>query len=113
MRAPFEFGKFIRVFSIALILLLITLTLTNPSEVRYLDRISDDYGQMHGGLEFSPDDLLKMGDGKRTTYGLFSHYEYSFGKIKVEYIGVAGSVYYLGSDTSENNQKTNDPDILI
>ena len=111
MKNNFEFKKFIRVFAIALILLVTALSITNPAEVSYLKRISDDYGQLHGGMKFSAEDLLRLGTGDRTNYGILSHYQYHFGNIKVEYIGLAGSIYYLGTETSTNRGKTKVPEI--
>lgn len=96
-------NKAIRVFSIAFALLVIFLIVSNPSQEAFLTRIAEDYSTIHHHSDMKKSELLKIGSGKRTNYGILSFYDYKFGSIYVTYMGVAGSVYYLGSGTSNSN----------
>ncbi|MEM9325689.1 MAG: hypothetical protein AAGA85_08540 [Bacteroidota bacterium] len=90
---------------LSLILTLLFLAFSNPSESSFLQAVSDDYGQLHHGLEMSPDQLLQMGESSRKSYGLLSTYTYRFGTIAVHYVGVGSMVIFLGSSTEQASEQ--------
>lgn len=73
--------------------ILIFLLLSNPGEMRYLDRISLEYGSTHHGMKFSPSRLLEIGSGNRTDFLFMSEYKYTFGNISVNYFGIGGIIF--------------------
>jgi hypothetical protein len=81
---------------LALLLLLAFLSISNPSENTYLERVSDDYAQYHPKMDIPLEVLEQVGQSNRTTYLFFSTYDYRFGNMRIYYLGVANSVYYLG-----------------
>jgi hypothetical protein len=86
-----------RIFLLAVIALLI---LGNPSERTYLKRIAEDYGDLHGGMEFSEDMLTSLGSSDYHSYVFYGTYTYAFGNISVTYGGVAFFTFYLGSSVN-------------
>ncbi len=81
------------------------LIITNPSESRYLDRIATDYGSNHNGRIIAVEQLQDMGDGIRTSYGLFSIYRYEFGNVGVTYLGLATFIIQTGSYSKEPTRR--------
>lgn len=77
------------------------MALTNPSEEKFLTRVSQDYGAVHGGMQFSAAELQSMGESQRQSYFLFSRYDYRFGAIGVRYVGFMFSVFYVESYRKE------------
>lgn len=67
-----------------------------------------EYGAIHGGMHFTPAQLLKMGTSQRQSYLIFSTYEYQFGSIGVRYVGFLFSVFHLGSYREEKNFEKNE-----
>jgi hypothetical protein len=80
------------------------LFLSNPSESTYLSRVSEDYAQYHQNMDISIEMLEHIGESNRTSYLLFSTYDYKFGNIRVFYIGIANSIYYLGTKTKKRDR---------
>ena len=78
----------------------------NPSERIFIQKVSDDFGQMHGGMRIELNDLLKIGDSSYRSYYLFSLYSYQFGNIQVNYFGLAFVTFYLGSEGASIPEKT-------
>ncbi len=83
-------------------LVFLSLIVSNPNDVRFLNRIGQEYGSVHHGLAFSPGQLLEIGKGERSNFIIVSSYRYEFGNISVEYIGLAGFIWKTGSSVSEN-----------
>ena len=83
---------------IILVVLLVAafLGLSNPSEETYLARVSNDYTQYHINQEIPVEVLQHIGRSHRSTYLLFSTYDYQFGNVKVFYFGIANNIYYVG-----------------
>lgn len=86
------------------VILVLVLGISNPNEEAFLQKVSDTYGQFHGGLQFSPAELLEMGKSYRESYFLFSTYRYEFGSIRVNYFGAGNMVFYLGSYRKKDNE---------
>ena len=84
-------------------LVLAIVIMGTPSERRFLNRLKQDYGMMHA-TPLSMQDLKKIGSSNYATYLLWSRYEYTFGTIKVNYLGVAFMTFYLGSSTQNPSQ---------
>lgn len=103
-----------RLSRIGLVLLigLLVLLLTNPSEEDFLNKVSLDYGALHGGMRFSNDDLLRMGESHRKNYLFFSTYQYEFGTIGVRYIGFASSTFQVESFRKEGEERAVDDDVV-
>jgi len=79
------------------LVLLLFLFVTNPSESTFLEKVSTDYGQIHAGMNIGVNDLKEMGMSKRSSYLLFSMYQYQFGNIGVRYLGIAANTFFLGT----------------
>lgn len=88
-----------------ILIFLSLLFISNPSESTYLSRVSEDYAQFHHNKEITMKILEQIGQSNRTTYLLFSTYDYQFGNVRVFYVGVANSIYYLGSKTKKQDRK--------
>jgi hypothetical protein len=82
-------------------LFIVTLVVTNPSEVKFLGKIGEEYGAMHHGASFSPAQLLEIGEGNRSNFIILSKYRYIFGNISVEYMGIGSFIFKTGVKTSE------------
>lgn len=78
-------------------LFLIALVVSNPSERSYLNKIGQEYGSIHHGTKFTPGYLLAIGSGDRMNLIFLSNYKYEFGNISVEYFGVCGMIFKMGS----------------
>ena len=85
-----------RLFVLVFLLTLAILSLSNPSEKTYLTRVSNDYMEYHIKAEIPVEVLEQIGKSNRSTYLLFSTFDYQFGGIKVFYFGVANNIYYVG-----------------
>jgi hypothetical protein len=85
--------------------LFIFLFFSNPSERNYLTRVSNDYTKFHHYDEIPVEVLQQIGDSNRTTYLLFSTYDYQFGKMKVFYFGFANSIYYIGLKRNSKKER--------
>ena len=85
---------------IVVIAALITLLITNPSESKFLNRVSHDYGAVHKRQTLNKQALLMIGESHRKSYYLFSTYSYQFGNIKVDYVGIANTTIYMGSNAA-------------
>lgn len=92
---------------------LFILILTNPSEDDFLNKVSMDYGAMHGGMRFSSDDLLMMGESHRVNYLFFSTYQYEFGTIGVRYFGFASSTFQIESFRKEGEESSKGEEIIV
>lgn len=90
---------------LGILLLLIALIISNPSERHYLDRIMRDYGMKHPGLALNQKSLLHIGTSHRNSYLFFSNYTYQFGTIRVSYFGIGSFIFYLESSTEEPKSK--------
>lgn len=106
-------GKILVRIGLILIILILVLAIGNPREDRYLNEISNHYGHMHGGMQFSPAELLEMGESHRESYLIFSTYEYRFGSIGVKYLGVGFGVFYMGSFRKDVPETNEDEDGVI
>ncbi len=93
-----------RALLILFIMISTLLIVLNPSEEAYLRRVSLDYGLLHHGMDIPIESLERIGTRERTSYLIFSTYEYRFGKIGVTYVGCANKIWFTGSlRASENN----------
>lgn len=78
-----------------------------PSERKFLIRLKQDYGEMHGNtLDIA--DLKSIGHSSYQSYILWSKYEYRFGTIKVDYIGIAFMTFYLGNNFKKRETMENE-----
>jgi hypothetical protein len=82
---------------IVIIIGIIFMALSNPSEQKFLDKVSAEYGAVHDGTSFSHADLLQMGESRCQSYFIFSTYEYEFGTIGVRYVGFLFSIFNMES----------------
>ena len=83
--------------ALALLGSLAFLSFSNPTERTYLSRVSQDYKQYHADYDIPADVLQVVGRSNRSTYLLFSTYDYQFGDTKIFYFGVANQIIYMGS----------------
>jgi len=93
---------------IVIIIGIVFMAVGNPSEPKFLNKVSAEYGSVHGGMTFSNAELLQMGESHRQSYFIFSTYEYEFGTIGVRYFGFIFSVFYVESyrkDESAGNKE--------
>jgi len=97
---------------IVLMMVVVVLILSNPNEGTYLNKISNEYGQVHGGMQFSQSDLLQMGESEHTSFLIFSTYEYRFGTIGVRYVGFLFSVFQVDSFREEMPTESEQEEIL-
>ncbi|MEM9339023.1 MAG: hypothetical protein AAGA66_09865 [Bacteroidota bacterium] len=97
--------RFSKQLIIAFLLLFLALIISNPSERRYLNRVSKDYGMSHHGVDLNPKSLLRMGESDRTNYLLFSRYTYQFGDISVSYVGLCTFVFFVSSSSHGSSGK--------
>jgi len=97
---------------IVIIIGIIFMAVSNPSEEKFLNKVSMEYGAVHGGMHFTPAQLLKMGTSQRQSYLLFSTYEYQFGSIGVRYVGFLFSVFHVESYREEDPQKKGQDEVL-
>ncbi len=81
----------------AFLFLIVIIVMTNPTHEDYLDRVSQDYGQIHKGMDMTSDMLLRIGHQERNSFWIFSRYTYRFGAISVEYIGCGTLIFFVGS----------------
>lgn len=88
-----------------IVLLAAILFFSNPSEADFMEKIVEDYGQIHPGFELSTSDLQEMGSTHYSSFLVYSTYAYEFGNIKVHYIGVFGSIHSLGFDQKGDGDK--------
>jgi len=86
-----------RAITISLFTLALILIIGNPSEDSFLNKLQQDYGQIHQGVALSKTDLQRMGKSSFNSYLFWSSYRYAFGNIEVRYFGVAFMTFYLGS----------------
>ena len=91
---------------------LVALAMTNPTEENYLTRLGNDYGNMHHGTKVSNDMLKHMGKSERTSYLFFSTYHYAFGNATADYYGVGMSIFFKSS-SYEPLQKQEEKTISI
>jgi len=82
--------------ALTLLVILAFLSYSNPTEKTYLSRVSHDYQQYHINYHIPTDILQTVGLSNRSTYLLFSTYNYQFGDTKIFYFGVASNIYYVG-----------------
>lgn len=85
-------------------LLIIGLGLSNPSQRNYQESIVSEFGQFHGGMTLSVDQLVEMGHGNRNSFFLFSTYQYEMGNIGVKYWGIAGQVFFIKSYRKDDSE---------
>ncbi|MEO1053135.1 MAG: hypothetical protein AAFX87_21060 [Bacteroidota bacterium] len=88
-----------------LAIVILVLGLTNPNENRFLEKVAQDYGQFHGGMEIDEERLLKIGKSERSSYLIFSVYHYEFGNIGVAYFGIATNTIFVKSYQAETQQQ--------
>jgi len=93
------------------LILLTLLILGNPSERRFLQAVSNDFGTIHHGAEMSPAELSVIGTSSYRSYVLFSFYEYSFGTISVRYFGLSFLTFYQGSNADTHPANPEDTPI--
>ena len=104
--------KVLRLYLLLLSGFLTILVLSNPSESSYLKRLKSDYVEIHGDHPHTMGDyLLSSGSAHRKSYGIFSTFQYRFGLIQVSYLGIAGTIFYLGFESLAPG-KTEKPEIL-
>ena len=98
---------------ITLLVFLLVLILTNPSENKFLKSVSEDYGHMHTGVSMDSKILKHIGNSNRTSYLIYSKYEYRFQGISVFYMGILNRVIYLGNDFEPSTIKQEQETIEI
>lgn len=81
---------------LVLLLMLVFLSISNPSEKSYLTRVSNDYMEYHIKADIPVEVLEEIGKSNRSTYLFFSTFDYQFAGVKVFYLGVANNIYYVG-----------------
>lgn len=96
-------NKFLKYGSAFLLIVILVLVVTKPSEQDFFDKIVSDYGQVHPGFELSSAELKNMGSTKYHSQLLFSSYSYKFGGIEVSYWGILGNVFYRGYENEGEN----------
>ena len=84
---------------------LIGLTLSNPSQEKFQKKLVDDFGQFHGGVSLSIDQIMSLGHGNRNSFFIFSTYQYEMGNIGVKYWGIAGQTIFIKSFRKDEQQK--------
>ena len=100
--------KSLKYIASILVILVVVLALTKPSEDDYFDQIVRDYGQIHPKHELSRADLAKMGTTHYSSQIIMSSYSYQFGSIEVAYWGILGKIFYKGyDDESTKGKKSN------
>jgi len=82
---------------IIVVVIILALAFSNPSQRKYQEQIVAEFGQFHGGMSISVDQLLELGHGNRESFFLFSTYQYEMGNIGVKYWGVAGFTFFVKS----------------
>ncbi len=81
------------------ILLLITIAVwLVPKEFAYLERVANDYGGVHKGIEIDAVQLSKIGSYKFEHHLLYSEFTYSFGNIAVTYKGYLNMIFLKDSE---------------
>ena len=85
-------------------LLILVLALSNPSQGDYQQRIVYEFGQFHGGMSITVDQLIEMGHGSRDSFFLFSTYQYEMGNIGVKYWGIAGQSFFIKSYRTDGSE---------
>jgi len=101
-------NKFLKYGSAFLLIVILVLVVTKPSEQDFFDKIVSDYGQVHSGFELSSAELKNMGSTKYHSQLLFSSYSYKFGGIEVSYWGILGNVFYRGYENEGENEGRED-----
>lgn len=81
-----------KIFLLILLLATIAVWLV-PKELAYLERVANDYGGMHGGVEIDAIQLSKIGSYKFEHHLLYSEFTYSFGNIAVTYRGYLSMIF--------------------
>jgi hypothetical protein len=81
-----------KIFLLILVLITISVWLV-PKEFAYLERVADDYGGVHGGIEIDAIQLKKIGSYQFEHHLLYSEFTYSFGNIAVTYHGYLSMIF--------------------
>lgn len=87
-------------YKIVLLLLMIFLVIGNPTQGTFLEAVKEDFMANHHGASIGTDVLSSMGSSSYRNYLLLSTYEYTFGNVKVKYLGVGFMTFYLGSEVT-------------
>lgn len=96
---------YFRLTILCLILIALSLVVSNPPEEKFLNEVATDYGQIHGKLKLNREQLLELGESERSSYLIFSFYHYEFGTIGVQYFGIAGKIFYLKSYKAKREKR--------
>ena len=91
----------IKILSLLFSFIIVALILSNPSESRFLDKLSEDYGAMHGNQRIDKWMLVHVGHSTRSNWVLCSRFNYQFGNIGVSYFGIGGFIIHTGSYTNQ------------
>lgn len=83
---------------------LIFLLMSNPTLEHYQEKLVTDFGQFHGGMQLTSEQIQSLGSGNRNSFLLFSTYEFKMGNIGVKYWGIAGQTIFIKS-FKENEQQ--------
>jgi len=89
--------KKLSISGIVVALIIIGLGLSNPSQEQFQESIVKEFGQFHGGMTLTVDQLIEMGHGSRDSFFVFSTYQYEMGNIGVKYWGIAGQTFFIKS----------------
>ena len=92
-----------KIIGSVLLLLLLTLFITNPAEEAFLEQVAEDYGSMHHGLTLNTQQLQELGESYSQSYFLFSVHIYQFGSISVSYVGILGN--FIKADSQKKAQE--------
>jgi hypothetical protein len=98
---------------IVILMGIIFMALSNPSEEKFLMRIAVEYGAVHGGAHFNTAELRAMGESRRQSYFIFSTYEYEFGTIGVRYVGFLFSIFHIESYLKKTEPVDEDEGVLV
>ena len=94
-------------YSLILLIALLAMIFSNPSQEDYQERLSIDFGAFHGGMQLSAEQIVAMGHGNRNSYLLFSTYQFQLGTIGVQYWGIAGMTFFSRSFKKDDTRTKN------
>ncbi|MFT4755609.1 MAG: hypothetical protein ACI91R_000242 [Vicingaceae bacterium] len=97
-------NKFLKYGSVFLLIVILALVFTKPTEQDFFNKIVSDYSHVHPGFELSNAELENMGSTQYHSQLLFSSYTYKFGGIEVSYWGILGNVFYRGYENEGENE---------
>ncbi len=95
-----------KVFLFILLLTTIAVWLV-PKEFAYLERIADDYGNLHEGVDIDALQFSKLGNYQFEHHLIYSEFTYTFGNIAVTYRGYLTMIFLQESATEDPSPSQN------